>query len=417
MHTDTDSNGMPDPYPDPDGRKDRAVGSDSMSRTERRARARTGRRSRTRTASGAPRHQRTLLVPLLAVLATLIVVAGVMYAFARVGAPAPALPSSTDTAAVPVDPVPSGDGTTSPDASASLTASAAIESSTVVEVEIPDLVGKSLAAAEALAQAAGFKTQTRIADSPVPGVPADQVVAQFPGAGTRAHPGERIVITYQPRTSAQTAAPTGVQRVVVIDAGHQAKADLSLEPIGPGSATTKPKVAGGATGVSTRIPEYRQTLAVAFKLRDRLQARGIKVVMVRTSDDVNIANSQRAKIGNAAGAALVVRVHFDSNSKNTVSGISTLYPSGNSWVKAIEGPSKRAASLVQSALIRATGAKDRGIFGRADMSGFNYSTRPTIIVEGGFMSNRDEDLLIAKPDYQDKLAAGIENGVMSFLGP
>ena len=44
-------------------------------------------------------------------------------------------------------------------------------------------------------------------------------------------------------------------KVIVIDPGHQGQGNSSLEPIGPGASTKKAKVAGGATGTSTGIPE------------------------------------------------------------------------------------------------------------------------------------------------------------------
>ena len=52
-------------------------------------------------------------------------------------------------------------------------------------------------------------------------------------------------------------APVAINNnVVAIDAGHQARGNSQLEPIGPGASTQKAKVAGGATGTATRIPEY-----------------------------------------------------------------------------------------------------------------------------------------------------------------
>jgi len=50
-----------------------------------------------------------------------------------------------------------------------------------------------------------------------------------------------------------------------------------------------------------------------------------------------------------------------------------------------------------------------------DLSGFNWSTVPTVLVECGFLSNPVEDRLLASPHYQDKLATGIADGVMAYL--
>jgi N-acetylmuramoyl-L-alanine amidase len=164
------------------------------------------------------------------------------------------------------------------------------------------------------------------------------------------------------------------------------------------------------------VPEYRRTLEVSLKLQALLQQAGVRVVMVRTANNVNVANSERAKIGNREKADLTIRVHFDSNAKSSVKGISTLYPSGNKWCAPIEAPSKRAAQIVQAAVTKATGAPSRGVVGRSDMTGFNWSTVPTIIVENGFLSNPDEDKLVATTAYQNQLAAGLAAGVMQYLG-
>ena len=69
---------------------------------------------------------------------------------------------------------------------------------------------------------------------------------------------------------------------VAIDAGHQLRGDSSTEPEGPGSKTRKAKVAGGATGAATGVPEYQLTLDIAKKLRKELLDRGYEVYMVRT---------------------------------------------------------------------------------------------------------------------------------------
>jgi N-acetylmuramoyl-L-alanine amidase len=355
-------------------------------------------------------HHRPWLIPLAAGGGVLIVIAAAAAAIVLFtpGPPQPTLPRAQGS--TPTNSLATSDGI---EATGSVDGTGSLVTTGSVEVEVPDVIGKSVTAAETVLNAAGFTMVTRVAPQATPGAAADTVIAQDPSAGSRTSAGHSVTITYSPLGG--TGAGT-VQPVVLIDPGHQKTPDLTPEPIGPGSAETKEKVKGGATGVFTKVPEYRQVLAISMKLRDRLQAAGIKVVMVRTTDDVNIANSQRAIMGNQAGAALAVRVHLDSNSDPKVRGFSTLYPSGNTWVKPIEAESKRAAGLVQAAAVKATGAADRGLFGRADMTGFNYSKVPTIIVECALMSNKDDDVLAATPAYQDKLAAGIAAGVLQYLG-
>ena len=61
--------------------------------------------------------------------------------------------------------------------------------------------------------------------------------------------------------------------VVVVDPGHDARANLTTEPIGPGSATRKIKDGGGTHGVVTGIREADLALDVSLRLRTLLRAR------------------------------------------------------------------------------------------------------------------------------------------------
>jgi N-acetylmuramoyl-L-alanine amidase len=356
---------------------------------------------------GRRRRRSDWLLPVGAVLAILLVLGGIAYALTR----APKATGTVNAVAVQ-EPLPdkslSGQDGSVTAAASTLSADA----SAGLEVEVPDVVGRSVTEAETLLQAAGFKTLTRVADTPFPGAVADTVVLQAPAAGIHAQSGSRVIVTYQPAGS----APGGRQYVVVIDPGHQQRADLKMEPIGPGSPTKKYRVAGGATGVKSGIPEYKAVLQISLKLRDALQAQGVKVVMVRTTDDVDISNAERAKIGNAADADLVVRVHLNGSSRQSDRGIMTLYPSGNAWVRPIEAASKSAAALVEASVTSATGAKKWALQPHSDMTGFNWSTRPAVIVECGFLSNPTDDVLCTKDAaYQGKIASGISGGVMQYL--
>jgi len=363
--------------------------------------------TRSRTQRFARRRLRTNMRTALVIVALVIAAGGlVAWAAGSLGV-GPAEPRSGGEAfgPLPANSISSQDGSASPAATGSLdgTASAA-------DIEVPVLAGKSIQVAEALLGAAGLIVQTRVADPAVAGIEPGVVISQWPLPNALVSPGAQVVVTYQAQSASAVA-----QYVVVIDPGHQQKADLALEPIGPGSTERKPKVAGGATGVATRIPEYKQTLAISLKLRDALVTQGVKVVMVRTTNNVDIPNSKRAAIGNDAKADLVVRVHLNGATDGAVHGVMTLYPDGNRWVTPISAASKRAAEAIQSAVVAATAALSQGISGSSIMAGFNYSKRPSVIIECGYLSNAAEDRLIATESYQQKIADGIAGGVMSYL--
>lgn len=227
----------------------------------------------------------------------------------------------------------------------------------------------------------------------------------------------------QPQAAPAAASPTVPSPapaasglgVVVIDAGHQGRQDSGLEPIGPGSSTKRPKVESGTEGVVTHAPESLVNLEVAKALQRTLEARGVTVVMVRTSQNVDIPNSKRAQIANDAHAALFIRLHCDGVDDHSVHGVLTLRPAADQWTGPIVAPSEKAAKLVHAATLAATGAANRGIQARSDLSGFNWSKVPAVLVEMGVMSNPTEDRKLSTTSYQQKLADGMANGIVAYL--
>jgi N-acetylmuramoyl-L-alanine amidase len=220
-------------------------------------------------------------------------------------------------------------------------------------------------------------------------------------------------VAKMPSSAAPAPSVDATAFVVCIDAGHQAHANLHLEPIGPGSKTKKYKVAGGTSGRVTHAPESVIDLRVALRLREALTAAGITVVMVRTKQNVNIPNSKRAIIGNDAHADLTVRIHCDGTARS-IHGILMLVPKRNRWTGPIVSASARASRAILSATLAATGARSRGTTPRSDMSGFNWSLVPSVIIEMGNMKNATEDRLLSNAAYEQKLAEGIARGVLAY---
>lgn len=207
----------------------------------------------------------------------------------------------------------------------------------------------------------------------------------------------------------------GTGKTIVIDAGHQSKANTELEPIGPGSSEKKPKVAGGASGTATGIPEYKLNLAVAKQLQTELESRGYTVVMIRTTNDVNISNSERSKIANKIPADLLFRIHANGSQSSSTQGYLTMVPAKNHWTSDIYSASLRAGECIHKAVLSATKASDAGISKTGDMTGFNWSDVPCVISEMGFLSNAQEDRKLNTAEYQKKMVQGFANGIDAYF--
>lgn len=213
------------------------------------------------------------------------------------------------------------------------------------------------------------------------------------------------------------AAGVAAAALICIDPGHGTPPAIGAqtEPIGPGSSERKIKDGGGAHG------EAAVALAISKRMRGLLLARGYRVAMTRTGPTIHLGdgdgNVARAKFCNRRHAALMVRIHADGSPDRSLHGISTLVPAWHKgWTDDIYTPSLRAGRDVQKAVVASTGALDRGIVRRSDLTGFNWANVPAILIESGFMTNPGERRLLQSAPYQLRVARGLAMGAEAFLG-
>lgn len=203
--------------------------------------------------------------------------------------------------------------------------------------------------------------------------------------------------------------------LVVIDPGHQQKANLNLEPIGPGAATQKYKVTDGTTGVVTKKREAVLVLEMAFVLKEKLEAKGIQVLMTRTSQDVDISNKERATFANDHKANLFLRLHADGSENPNQSGFAVLTPAeGSPYTKEIYAESLQISQTIVNKMRENQQVKVNGIKFRDDLSGFNWSKVPGVLLELGFMSNPEEDKKLSDSQYVNSLLQSVTDSVEEY---
>lgn len=199
---------------------------------------------------------------------------------------------------------------------------------------------------------------------------------------------------------------------IVIDHGHAVKANLEKEPLSPGSNVMKIKDGGGASGVVTGIPEYKIAMRVAKELNEKLTAKGYNSVMTKTDENLSLGNVERAEIGNKANADLVIRLHCDSFDNASAKGASILIPKGvNENTKAIAASSEKYGKILLDTYCSKMNIKNRGLIYSEDMTGFNWSKVPVVLIEMGFLSNPDEDNMMSESSFPEKSATAISEGI------
>ena len=74
------------------------------------------------------------------------------------------------------------------------------------------------------------------------------------------------------------------------------------------------------------------------------------------------------------------------------------------------------ASTMLNVFCATTGIQNRGLLQDDTMTGINWCRIPVTIAEMGFMSNPDEDRLMADPEFQKVMAKGLADGIDAYFG-
>jgi len=212
---------------------------------------------------------------------------------------------------------------------------------------------------------------------------------------------------------------------------------------------------GGDSGMVSRwVREKDINLTVALLVRDQLRARGVDVLMTRSTDRALHSNKRqdldmRSRLATTGAVSAFVSIHTNA-AASSAQGIETFYFGqpiagqgrslavfengggsvgeeltrqaannaqsilGDLLAQAKVAFSRQLAQEVQAQLLRATGAVNRGV--RTDA--FYVIQNPTtaaILIELGFGSHPVEGPKLAQPAYQQRLAQAIAGALLKFL--
>lgn len=207
--------------------------------------------------------------------------------------------------------------------------------------------------------------------------------------------------------------------IVVLDAGHGgsdpgASATLmteeELEAYYEALDSIEPIIPTMEPGSGEKYNEKDLALSVAKKVKENLEANGINVIMTRNKD-IYPTLDERPALANEEGAVLFVSIHLNSTTSavTAASGIEVYYSEQNND-DTLGVTSKELASEILKQMLNFTDAKSRGV-----KSGNLLVNRkcmmPSALIELGFMNNPAELEQLIDEEYQDKLAAGITEGI------
>ncbi|MFP7297226.1 cell wall-binding repeat-containing protein [Neobacillus niacini] len=216
--------------------------------------------------------------------------------------------------------------------------------------------------------------------------------------------------------------PSGAfaEKMVVIDPGHGGKFSGTC----------------GYTKESGKdLCERDVNLSVGLKVREALKSSGIKVFMTRDGDVGFASNSSddlRARTNIANGFitgnndnSIFISIHHNASPTSPyVKGYETyyydyhnldpMYPYDPLQVKYLND-SKRFAEVIHPNVVNTLGLIDRRIHNDQSFYVIRNAQMPSVLVELGYMTNREEESRIKTADYQQKAAQALANSIISYF--
>lgn len=204
--------------------------------------------------------------------------------------------------------------------------------------------------------------------------------------------------------------------VVCIDPGHQrAKIKSSGVPLMPGSKVIKNTDQGGsAQGIITYRRESIAALEISYLLCIALRELGATVHMTRWQNNVGVTNLERAAYAESVGADYMIRIHLNMSARTDADAVYVYIPNKSPYASlVVDKPTYKAlGEALLKGMMDGTGVKTGQTRVTDEFVGNNWAKMPVFLVETGFMSAYGNDMLLAFPPYQQRVAQGLAQGVV-----
>ncbi|MEO0093411.1 MAG: N-acetylmuramoyl-L-alanine amidase [candidate division WOR-3 bacterium] len=199
------------------------------------------------------------------------------------------------------------------------------------------------------------------------------------------------------------------------------------------------------------LKEKTVNLGIALRLKNKLEALGLKVLLTRT-DDCYVSLADRVRFARHSKADLFISIHCNAAVRDKRKrGLETYFLSDakTDWERAVAArenaaiefeiadtnpivnndlslilsdlaqnefllESQELAALIQENTAYATGIPNRGVM-QAGFYVLRVNFMPAVLVECGYISNPAEEKLLAKKEFWEKLAKGIATGIKKFI--
>jgi N-acetylmuramoyl-L-alanine amidase len=179
--------------------------------------------------------------------------------------------------------------------------------------------------------------------------------------------------------------PNNGRMVVVVDPGHG----------GPDP---------GAVGIGG-LQEKDIVLDISIQVAQLLEQQGVQAVLTR-QNDIDLDLEPRVQLAEQVNATVFVSIHANSISlsRPDISGLETYYYDSGAEL----------AQSIHASVLEGTGVNDRRVR-TARFYVLRRTSMPSVLVEVGFVTGRDDATRLSNPSYRRQMATAIVRGILQYL--